>query len=349
MHPYPAKFIPQIPQALIRHFSKAGDLVWDPMCGSGTTLVEAALADRPAIGGDLNPIAVLVARAKTTMLRDAELAEVRALAADLIAAAQKGTPTAAVPDFPNRDHWFEPHVSSELAEGLHRIEALDSENALTVARCAFSAIVVPVSNQESETRWSAKRTEAVPGRVLLRLAKRLQDSADQLEAAGPSFSCAVDVRLEDARKTSVPPESAQLVVTSPPYANSHDYYLYNKLRMFWLGYDVREVQEAEIGSRNRHSDKGESVESYLGAMADVIAEIQRKIVAGGHIAVVIGDAVIRKEFFDMGALISDLAVGLGLTLDRQISFDHRRFNSTFQRGFGTRLAKQTHVLVFQKP
>ena len=40
-HPFPAKFIPHIPQILIQQFSKPGDQVFDPFCGSGTTLVES--------------------------------------------------------------------------------------------------------------------------------------------------------------------------------------------------------------------------------------------------------------------------------------------------------------------
>src|SRR5262245_21752253 len=38
VHPYPAKFIPQIPNALIQEFSRVGDTIADIFCGSGTTL-----------------------------------------------------------------------------------------------------------------------------------------------------------------------------------------------------------------------------------------------------------------------------------------------------------------------
>ena len=87
LHPYPAKFIPHIPRELIRAYSEVGDTVWDPMCGSGTALVEASIAGRAAIGGDLNPIAVLTSRAKTVALDAAAEAELEALAQDLLATA----------------------------------------------------------------------------------------------------------------------------------------------------------------------------------------------------------------------------------------------------------------------
>jgi DNA methylase/MerR HTH family regulatory protein len=64
LHPYPAKFIPQIPNALIQELSSVGETVADIFCGSGTTLVEALLLKRHAIGVDANPLAALISRAK---------------------------------------------------------------------------------------------------------------------------------------------------------------------------------------------------------------------------------------------------------------------------------------------
>ena len=41
IHPYPAKFIPQIPRHFIEQLSQVGDTVYEPFLGSGTTAVEA--------------------------------------------------------------------------------------------------------------------------------------------------------------------------------------------------------------------------------------------------------------------------------------------------------------------
>lgn len=65
-HRYPAKFIPQLASRVIKENSHAGDLVCDPFMGSGTTLVEAIVNGRRAYGTDINPVAVLIARAKTS-------------------------------------------------------------------------------------------------------------------------------------------------------------------------------------------------------------------------------------------------------------------------------------------
>ena len=68
LHPYPAKFIPQIPNALIQELSSVGETIGDIFCGSGTTLLEALQLKRNAVGIDANPLATVISRAKTTPL-----------------------------------------------------------------------------------------------------------------------------------------------------------------------------------------------------------------------------------------------------------------------------------------
>ncbi|MEM1964369.1 MAG: DNA methyltransferase, partial [Candidatus Caldarchaeum sp.] len=86
-HRYPAKFIPQLAARLISEYSAHGDLVVDPFMGSGTTLVEAKLLGRPSLGTDINPVAHLIARAKTTAIEPERLAcaigQLRALLREL--------------------------------------------------------------------------------------------------------------------------------------------------------------------------------------------------------------------------------------------------------------------------
>ncbi len=59
---YRGNWSPYIPRNLLLRYTKPGDLVLDQMVGSGTTLVECRLLGRDAIGVDINPDAVMVAR-----------------------------------------------------------------------------------------------------------------------------------------------------------------------------------------------------------------------------------------------------------------------------------------------
>src|SRR5690606_11734032 len=121
----------------------------------------------------------------------------------------------------------------------------------------------------------------------------------------------------------MPDRPVDLIVTSPPYANTHDYYLYNKLRMFWLGEDVKAVQDAEIGSRNLHSDRGADIDHYLTAMKQAMTQMKRSLRHGGRLILVIGDGVIRGTLHRMDRLIPPLASGLDLPLEEHFAFDHR--------------------------
>jgi DNA modification methylase len=55
---YRGNFAPQVPRNLIEMYSEEGDSILDPMVGAGTTLVEAKLLARHALGMDINPDAV---------------------------------------------------------------------------------------------------------------------------------------------------------------------------------------------------------------------------------------------------------------------------------------------------
>lgn len=52
---HPGKMLPHLAAQAITSFTAPGDLVFDPMCGAGTTLVEAMHLNREAIGIDIEP------------------------------------------------------------------------------------------------------------------------------------------------------------------------------------------------------------------------------------------------------------------------------------------------------
>ena len=65
-HTYPAGMHPDAARGLVA--ALPGDSVFDPFCGGGTVLVEAMLAGKRAIGRDVSPVALRVARARTSVL-----------------------------------------------------------------------------------------------------------------------------------------------------------------------------------------------------------------------------------------------------------------------------------------
>lgn len=76
LHPYPAKFPPQLPQTILKKYSNKGETVLDPFCGSGTTLVEARLQGINAIGIDVNGLSCLLSKVKATSLKENQISEI---------------------------------------------------------------------------------------------------------------------------------------------------------------------------------------------------------------------------------------------------------------------------------
>jgi hypothetical protein len=73
---YPARFSPLFARASIEAFTRPGDFVLDPFMGGGTTLVEARVLGRPAIGVDISELAVFITRVKTTPISDEDLSAI---------------------------------------------------------------------------------------------------------------------------------------------------------------------------------------------------------------------------------------------------------------------------------
>jgi site-specific DNA-methyltransferase (cytosine-N4-specific) len=322
LHPYPAKFIPQIPDTLIRELSSEGDTVADVFCGSGTTLVEALILNRNAIGFDANPLACLITKAKTTRFAPGDKALLLSLVAkadnlgDAIINAGKTlfhlsgsfVSTAPRPIGDTLEFWFEPFVVEELAEVLSWCNAVPSESARTVALVAFSSIIVAASKQDSDTRYVRREKNAAPGETMARFARALKSSVSAVDEfsvrLGPDLRC--DVIHANILEQPASPVF-DLMVCSPPYPNAFSYHLYHMTRMVWLGMDQPEFKRQEIGSHRKYSAKGPNgatAQTFQTEMRNILAWLRTHLKDGGFACFVVGDSTIRGERINNADLIA---------------------------------------------
>lgn len=285
-HAFPAKYPPQLPAKFISELTEPGDAILDPMMGSGTTVVEAHLAGRRAIGFDIDPLAVRVARAKTTWLDRNQLAKIGveiiqrargSLATDFHTVRQE---LERAWDDETRvfvDYWFYRDTQIHLRSLVREIERIKDEEIRNFFEVVFSAIIITKSGGISlaldlaHTRpHRAKTVFDVDGKIIVDgknggsnsprndiLVKRLKSPIDEFEkrlqknlANMPSpdrFRLQPRIGIGDAQNLPLTDSSVDLIVTSPPYAaNAIDYMRAHKFSLVWFGYSIDELS----GKRN---------------------------------------------------------------------------------------------------
>ena len=363
-HPYPARFIPQIPSKLIQCLSEPGEWVFDPFCGAGTTLVEATLLGRNCIGNDLNPIGVLVSKVKSNLVSIADKPVLENLIADIEGYFERVTdtpslipnlsviPEYSLPDIPNREHWFTPTVQEELGILLARIDMVYPQFLTDFCRVAISAILVSVSNQAGETRYARKEKTIPPGSVYKRFVSKLRKMWTRMEGyrenRQPVTSQVInnDLRvLED-----FPPNlRVQLVITSPPYPNAFDYFLYHRHRMFWLGYDPIAMSKKEIGSHLNYQRKGtteENIAAFKDSMRLCFQSINSVLETYRFCCLVIGDSIFKKQLVENDQLIIEIAKDCGFKLEVNLERDIHAYRRSFSSA--ARRAKSEHIVILRK-
>ena len=258
-HAYPARMHPQTAARLLGDLVPPKGTVLDPFAGSGTVLVEARLLGRSAIGTDLNPLAVALAKLKSTPPPRSDMDALLAAAqtvrehADGRRKARAGATRRYGPD---DTALFAPHGLLELdgvRDGVLSVEAPRVREALLLV---LSAILIKVSQRTSDTSEHASPRRIAAGYTAKLFLKKTEELVERLDAYArmlPRGAPAPRVALDDAtRLASVGEASVDAIVTSPPYAATYDYLSHHAARLRWLGLDTRPLARGELGARRHY-------------------------------------------------------------------------------------------------
>jgi DNA modification methylase len=268
-HRYPAKFIPQLAARLIKENSQVEELVCDPFMGSGTTLVESIVNDRRTYGTDINPVAVMITKAKTTPIDpqylEAQIYTLKGTLKALLIDENKHTlslikddDSKAVFSSENKriDYWFSEKQKHDLDIILSGIMIISrDENVRNFLLCAFSNILKGCSRwmmkSVKPTIDKKKTTNDAYSSFFLctqRLFKKNRQFWKLHEKNKKKVDCMVD--NVDARKMRINDDSVALIITSPPYVTSYEYADLHQLTAIWLRYTKKlsEFKTKFIGS-----------------------------------------------------------------------------------------------------
>ncbi|MBK8964012.1 MAG: restriction endonuclease [Candidatus Competibacteraceae bacterium] len=369
IHPYPAKFIPQIPHYLIQHLSSRGETVLDPFGGSGTTALEATLLDRCGLSSDANPLAKVIGEAKTTTMRredDEVLSQIierfsllarhgKSLEEELVR--HRESYTTCIPRESTLAQWFAPYAIEEMAYGVWCIAKLGSKAARTVALASFSKSVLKASFQDGETRYARKPRDVARGETLKLLAANIALNQKKVRQLGPLLRFrqpvfkTIDLRDEGASGEDGPhswdADCADLIITSPPYPNATDYHLYHRFRLLWLGFDPRALGRQEIGSHLRHQRQKSGFDTYCEEMTLSLRAMYRALRPGRYAVLVLGDGIFAGETVRTSQALANAAHTVGFDvvgeIDRALPENKRSFVAPARR------LKQEQILVLRRP
>jgi len=241
-HTYPAMFIPHVARRLLLTYSKKGDTICDIFCGSGTALIESRLLGRNSHGIDLNPLAIFLAKTKTTPIDPKIINKEYPKLLKRIGEIKNSQ--IKKPNFNNLEFWFKDKVTIELAKIKRAIQEISNRSVRNFFMVAFSETVRKVSNTKSGefklVRIKGEKLENHSPDVFGVFKKKAELNIKGME----SYYHDVDKKTwtkivygDSSKDNGVKDESIDFIITSPPYGDSRTtvaYGQFSRLSSQWI-------------------------------------------------------------------------------------------------------------------
>jgi DNA modification methylase len=347
-HPYSAKFIPQIPNRLISMFSEKNDLILDNFVGSGTTLVESNVLGRNAIGIDINPLACLISKVKTTVIKKPAMGEILqfliSLGSDIFH--KRATDRTSIIDrsvleklHPNIPRWYHENVISELVAIKTNIDAVRTTEVKDILLVAFSSLLRTVSNAKSGFGNLMINKNAPPkSRVFEKFSLAVRNMLHSLAEFGTvATKSHVTIFEHDSRKVEfIEDETIDFICTHPPYMAAVPYAEYQRLSLWWLGYKQYDLEQSLIGGRRSRLD---TPQRFFRDMEMSLIEMKRVLRKKKYCCIIIGNPVYDGKTWKLNEFIKQNAVHIGFTHLKEIS--RGKHHSTMGK------MKEEFILIFR--
>lgn len=319
IHTYPAKLLPHIPYFFLNNsfFSKQGENILDPFCGSGTVLLESILSGRNAFGVDANPLARLISEVKISKLNADQIEmEFIQLKNNFLS---RSSAELAHPDVVNIDYWFLPHIKDQLSEILASIKKINNKEVRNFFMVCFSncakkvsladpRVSVPVRlkykqypiNHPIRAQNIRKLEELKTVNVMDKFSMVVSENIRRLKGYNSlSSSLGAGKIVSNNAKNILNPtddefeglieESMDLIITSPPYAGAQKYVRASSLNLGWTelakSSDLKEIDKLSIGRENyRKYEYSNLIETGISEADALLKEIYNINPLRAHIA-----------------------------------------------------------------
>ena len=357
-HRYPAKFIPQLVERLINEYVSSKDAhINDPFYGCGTTIVTGISRGFKASGTDINKIAYLITKVKSTPIEPTYLdKKLNQFLLRCVEATQRTLPKRRIkPLIPKRhinriNYWFTEEDKVELGKILRLIYGQGDETIRDFLLVAFSHILKTCSiwlQGSTKPTRDFKKKPTKPCEALRRHLRKMQEGNSAFYDVVPSrvrdnLNDYLKINPTDAKHQHVPFDSVDLIVSSSPYVTSYEYADLHQLSTIWLDLaeDLIEYKKEFIGtSYKKYNNKklcsklgldiinkmrginqkmAKEIEAFFIDMEEVFDESFRILKRGGRCCYVIGDTRLKGVDILNAEVFAESLQYSGFKLDRII-------------------------------
>jgi len=312
LFPYRGKFHPQLIRGIFNILGiKEKETILDPMCGSGTANIEAALMGINSIAVDVSPFCQIMTKAKYD-----------SLTVDRETISKLKT---------KPDQLFEFFMKGDISRRVAKLNSPEKVKAYEISLLAF------LDAMGYARRVSSRTHKELFSTVLTRYLTTIEDVQ-----SNPFFDKAKLGSLKilddsDATHLEIEDRSIDAVITSPPYSFAIDYVQNDAPQLAYLGYNIEELKAKMIGLKGR--SKNEKLAIYFSDMNQVCSEVSRVLKKGRFFVIIIGSNTNQTGGIRLEGKIIDACKVAGLNLVKSILKPIKGMRNTM---------KDEYILIFQK-
>ncbi len=383
MFKYPCKFIPEIPRwGINSYLDDENRIIFDPFSGSGTALLEANLHGYHAFGAEIDDIAKLITKVKTTPLDQEKMLTLDRHFKNIMEVIQQENSDCFRPDINNLEHWFSADAIHALGCMKVYIENVEDVCVRDFLKLCMVSIIKRVSNADdtSPKPYVSNKVIKVPPTVEKEFTstyRRYRQMMMELSTVGNLGK--TEMVDGDALRFSLPVK-IDLAITSPPYINAFDYGRTMRLENLWMQTlteeGLREKKKLYVGTekidvkkeKNRLDilEKSNLLKRYydeIGKIDEKRALVVKKFFedmeinlhgvyenlhVGAKYIIVIGNSSIRRIHVESWKVIEQVAHAVGFSTVQYFSYVIQNpYIRIPRKGMGGKISRD-YVLVLER-
>jgi len=385
-HRYVGRFPPQIVRAFFNVFRiMPGDTVLDPFVGSGTTSVECKLLGINSIGIEINPLSQLIARTKVKLMANDKtiVQEWEKIKSAFYSKNGNNRDKKLIPDFPNKDRWFNKKVLYDLEKILTEVKktptGIQDFFYLAISAGMRSMGNVDVDVVRTEYRKIPRENVDVI-RIIGRKINRYVQDIKKFKEFNTNHA-KTKVIFGDVKKQKLSPESIDFIITSPPYGIESISYLRTHMLSYRVLHSVLDTEIADIRDKmigtdyildwsiendellsrtaktffkkipqNSKADKNRVHQTiqYFQDMEKVFEKISICLKKNCYCVIIVGNKKLLDKIMPTHKIFSEIAAHYNLRTFKIIPTKLVCNNTTAQTPWSERMIKDENILIFKK-